>query len=104
MRDAGKEVDWQAPSSRYHLGVDQVDQESVDGDPQLKEIELKVTKWAYFKDTTHYIPPPYERKMTSLLHDTMTSLLLILTPFGRPPSPPPGLRSSLIEFAVLAIA
>ena len=52
MRDAGKEVDWQAPSSRYHLGVDQVDQESVDGDPQLKQIELKVTKWAYFKDTT----------------------------------------------------
>ena len=43
MRDAGKEVDWQAPSSRYHLGVDQVDQESVDGDPQLKEIDLKVT-------------------------------------------------------------
>ena len=42
MRDAGKEVDWQAPSSRYHLGVDQVDQESVDGDPQLKEIEFKV--------------------------------------------------------------
>ena len=43
MSDAGIEVDRQTPSRRYHLGVDQVDQESVDGDPQLKEIELKVT-------------------------------------------------------------
>ena len=43
MSDAGIEVDRQTPSRRYHLGVDQVDQESVDGDPQLKEIDLKVT-------------------------------------------------------------
>ena len=38
--------------------------------------------------------PPSERKMTSLLLYTMTSLLLILTVFGRPPLPP-SLRSSL---------
>ena len=38
--------------------------------------------------------PPSERKMTSLLLYTMTSLLLILTAFGRPPLPP-SLRSSL---------
>ena len=44
-------------------------------------------KGAYFKDDRNF-PPPSERKMTSLLLNTMTSLLLILAAFGRPPSPP----------------
>ena len=56
-------------------------------------------KGAYFKDDRNFSAffdplPPSERKMTSLLLYTMTSLLLILTAFGRPPLPP-RLRSSL---------
>ena len=56
-------------------------------------------KGAYFKDDRNFSAffdplPPSERKMTSLLLYTMTSLLLILTAFCRPPLPP-RLRISL---------
>ena len=66
-------------------------------------IQARVTqsqpKGAYFKDDRNFWAffdplPPSERKMTSLLLYTMTSLLLILTAFGRPPLPP-SMRSSL---------
>ena len=70
----------------------------------LKRVFLKLSylifaKGAYFKDDRNFLAffdplPPSERKMTSLLLYTMTSLLLILTAFGRPPLPP-SLRSSL---------
>ena len=66
----------------------------------LNEASLKlILKGAYFKDDRNFWAifdplPPSERKMTSLLLYTMTSLLLILTAFCRPP-PSPTLRSSL---------
>ena len=52
-------------------------------------LQLRV-KGAYFKDDRNFLAffdplPLSERKMTSLLLYTMTSLLL--TAFGRPPSP-----------------
>ena len=57
-----------------------------------QKIVCKHTKGAYFKDDRNFSAffdplPQSERKMTSLLLYTMTSLLLILTAFGRPPSP-----------------
>ena len=54
---------------------------------------------ADFKDDRNFSAffdplPPSERKMTPFLLNAMTSLLLIVTAFGRPPLPP-KLRSSL---------
>ena len=62
-------------------------------------VSMKLCQGAYFKDDRNFCAlfdhlPSSERKMTSLLLYTMTSLLLILTAFCRPPLPP-TLRSSL---------
>ena len=58
---------------------------------------IRQVRWGILKDDRisglFLPPPPSERKITSLLLYTMTSLLLILTAFGRAPLPP-RLRSS----------
>ena len=61
--------------------------------------DIQNRQGGFFKDDRNFQAffdplPPSERKMTSLLLNTMTSLLLIVTAFGRPPLPP-RLRSSL---------
>ena len=62
-------------------------------------VKKSSSKGAYFKDDRNFwgfftLSPPSERKMMSLLLYTMTSLLLILTAFCRPPLSP-RVRSSL---------
>ena len=52
---------------------------------QVREDSLRMT--AIFRPFFYPLPPS-EHKMTSLLLNTVTSMLLIVTALGRPPPPP----------------